>query len=529
MADALLEYRGKVVRLKPGHSAVLKAYKKKMLGSVKVTVEPSEDGGIVPDGTITIDTPGVHDVSLFKDADVQVLPEEEVNITPSEEVQEKNYDPSKKGIKKVNVGAIQFEEIGTIVTNGDFEAPKGKYFKKFIVKVPAGASASGTLNIYKNGVEDVTDLKYVNVQVLPDENVNVVPTTEPQEINYNAEKKGIKKVTVEAIKTEGLAISANNVTFDEYAKKFSGAYVPTEGSFFNGASLDLPLPNDYLKPVGDFPLTKNGETYDVHRYATATVDLPLDSREVDPSEKDQDITAREGFEALSTVKVKAIQVETRDPVTKNGKVTASTGKYFKELDVNVPIPDGYTVPSGTLPITENHKDFDVTAYAGARVDIEPVLEDKQFTPNDELQEVTPPSGVDGFGKVTVYPVPLFTPPTIVDNGYTTAPSGYYIKSFTVNVPPPADYMKIPSANLPINTLGDHDVLNYASVTVSAPEGYLKPAGEREIPVTADGQIFDVGQYASVKVKLNTVTLYSGTAAPDASFGKDGDIYLVLEE
>ena len=85
------------------------------------------------------------------------------------------------------------------------------------------------------------------------------------------------------------------------------------------------------------------------------------------------------------------------------------------------------------------------------------------------------------------------------------------------------------SNLPINTLGVHNVLDYASVTVSAPEGYLKPAGEREISVTADGQIFDVGQYASVKVKLNTVTLYSGTEAPDASFGKDGDIYLVLEE
>lgn len=529
MANALVEYRGKVVRLKPGHSAVLKAYKKKMLGSVRVTVEPSEDGGIVPDGTITIDTPGVHDVSLFKDADVQVLPEEEVNITPTEEVQEINYNPDKKGIKKVSVSAIQVETIDSITENKRVTASEGKYFKDIIVNVPANATVSGTLDVDKNGVHDVTNFKDVNVQVLPDEDVDVVPTTEPQEINYNPEKKGIKKVSVSAIQTEGLTITGNNATFDEYENKFKGQYAPSAGKFFDGADLDIPLPNDYLKPVGNFPLTKNGETYDVHRYATATVDLPLDSREVDPSEKDQDITAREGFEALSAVKVKAIQVETKDRVTKNGKVTASTGKYFKELDVNVPIPDGYTVPSGTLPITENHKDFDVTAYAGARVDIEPVLEDKQFTPNDELQEVTPPLGVDGFGKVTVYPVPLFTPPTIVNNGYTEAPRGYYIKSFTVNVPPPADYMKIPSADLPINTLGVHDVLNYASVTVSAPEGYLKPANEVELPVTYDGQSFDVAKYASARVKLNTVTLYSGTAAPDASFGKDGDIYLVLEE
>ena len=86
MADALLEYRGKVVRLKPGHSAVLKAYKKKMLGSVKVTVEPSEDGGIVPDGTLAITENGEADVRVWAKANVQVLPwtEEPGRLQPME-------------------------------------------------------------------------------------------------------------------------------------------------------------------------------------------------------------------------------------------------------------------------------------------------------------------------------------------------------------------------------------------------------------------------------------------------------------
>jgi hypothetical protein len=338
MADALVEYRGKVVRLKPGHSAVLKAYKKKMLGSVRVTVEPNEDGGIVPDGTLTITENGETDVSVWAKANVQVLPDEDVKITPTEETKVIKYDTEKKGIRQVTVDPIEVVEIAPVTENKRVTAPVGKYFKEMVVDVPANATVSGTLDIYENGVSDVTNFKNVNVQVLPDEGVNVVPTTEPQEINYNAEKKGIRKVSVAAIQTEGLAIKSDNVTFDEYAKKFSGAYVPTEGSFFNGVSLDLPLPNGYLKPENvERVLAKNNTRYDVTRDKEVTVSLPLDSIDVAPTEKEQTVNAREGFEALGEVKVAAIQIHTPEVVTSpDTTVTAPEGKYIKEVTVKVP-------------------------------------------------------------------------------------------------------------------------------------------------------------------------------------------------
>lgn len=343
MADALLEYRGEVVRLRPGHSAVLRSYKKKLLGSVRVTVEPNEDGGIVPDGTLTITENGEADVSVWAKANVQVLPDEEIKITPTEESQVIDYDSEMKGIRQVTVNPIEVAEIAPITENKRITAPEGKYFKEVVVNVPANATVSGTLDIYENGVSDVTNFKNVNVKVLPDEDIKVTPTTEAQVIDRDPTKKGIKQVTVKAIQTEGLSINGENVTFDEAKNSFIGEYVPGAGRFYDGASLDIPLPKDYLKPVGDFPLSKNNTTYDVHKYATASVNLPLEDKTVTPCEAEQTVTAGEGFEALGQVKVGKIEIYEPEEVTSpDTKVTAPEGQYIKEVTVKVPTVKVYS-------------------------------------------------------------------------------------------------------------------------------------------------------------------------------------------
>ncbi len=345
MADALLEYRGKVIRLKPGHSAVLKSYKKKMLGSVKVTAEPCEDGGIVPDGVKEITEPGSYDVSLYAEAQVNIQPLEEVTVTPTTEEQVIACAEDKHGIKQVTVMAIQTESK-TVTENGTYLAPQGKFFDRFDVNVPAGSLVSGNAIFTENSGDkpyDVTNVAGAIVNVQPDEEVTVIPTTEEQVIDRNPAMKGIKKVTVGAIETEGLAISGNNATFDEVANSFVGEYEPSEGAFFAGASLDIPLPKDYLKPVGDFPLSKNNTTYDVHKYATATVNLPLEDKTVTPGEAEQTVTAGEGFEALRSVKVGAIEIYEPEEVTSpETTVTAPEGKYIKEFTVKVPTVKVYS-------------------------------------------------------------------------------------------------------------------------------------------------------------------------------------------
>ena len=84
-------------------------------------------------------------------------------------------------------------------------------------------------------------------------------------------------------------------------------------------------------------------------------------------------------------------------VTENG--THSVTEY-ENVDVNVPIPDGYIKPSGTLNIDKNGT-YDVTEKVSAVVSIpekEIVLQNKTIEENGTYSA---DSGYDGLGQVTV--------------------------------------------------------------------------------------------------------------------------------
>lgn len=88
-------------------------------------------------------------------------------------------------------------------------------------------------------------------------------------------------------------------------------------------------------------------------------------------------------------------------VTENGTYTAPNGvDGYSPIEVNVPIPEGYIKPSGSIQITTNGT-YDVTEKSSAVVSIpekEIVLQNKDITSNGTY---TADSGYDGLGQVTV--------------------------------------------------------------------------------------------------------------------------------
>ena len=88
----------------------------------------------------------------------------------------------------------------------------------------------------------------------------------------------------------------------------------------------------------------------------------LQEKSITPSESVQNVTPDSGYDGLSKVTVGAIQTETKT-VTANGTVTPSSGKYLKQVTVNVP-STGIDTSDATAMASDIAKDK--TAYIKGR-------------------------------------------------------------------------------------------------------------------------------------------------------------------
>lgn len=168
-------------------------------------------------------------------------------------------------------------------------------------------------------------------------------------------------------------------------------------------------------------------------------------------------------------------------------------------------------------------------------------QNKEVNPSESIQSITADSGYTGLGTVTVNGIPFDYVGSEIDrrsssdltaSGATvTVPAGYYENQASKSVA--SGTAGNPTATK--GTVNNHSISVTPSVTNTA--GYISGGTKNgtAITVTASELVggsqtitengtTDVTNLASVTVAIPIVTYYTGSSAPSASLGNDGDIY-----
>lgn len=171
----------------------------------------------------------------------------------------------------------------------------------------------------------------------------------------------------------------------------NGTYTPSvENTYYDEVNVNVPIPSGYIKPSGTMKVTKNG-TFDVSSKAY--------------------------------VKVEDIPYLDNMSISRNGSYTV---KKYNNVEVNVPVPDGYVVPEGTLKITENgthgvgdylevEVDVNNSTIPEGYVDTNREIIEVESLPNPDIKKIVPSTGYVG---TVHFNTSLTTENSVIEEIYT---------------------------------------------------------------------------------------------------------------
>ena len=239
------------------------------------------------------------------------------SVSPSESSQNVTPDAGYDGLSRVTVGAIQ-TETKTVTSNGTVTPSSGKYLKQVTVNVPTSgidtSDATATAGDMAEGVTAYVKGKKVTGTIQKASTVYNLGVPEVQAAKINDTRIRLEMPTLSGpyIVDRGVTVRVG-INSDEISNVLGDA---TPGDVASGKTFSA---------GGGFTMV-----------GTATASTPsLQEKSVAPTESAQSVTPDSGYDGLSKVTVGAIQTETKT-VTANGTVTPSSGKYLKQVTVNVP-------------------------------------------------------------------------------------------------------------------------------------------------------------------------------------------------